>query len=381
MKIAYITSGSPYDKNSWSGTNYYVRKSLEDQGHEVYCIYDVPKFPFKQRIKAKIASWLKRVYLIDRTIDFAKSWNVKIQKELQPDTDAILSLGTIPVACLETDIPIFIYVDGIFEQMRTFYKWENIIPSNIKEANSIEQLAINKCAKIISCSLETTKAIEKFYRVSNGKTETIPLGANWDNEPDEDEVRNAILKRDTDVCKILFCGVVWERKGADIVLDAVECLHNKGMNVELHLCGLKEIPVDLPPYVINHGFISKSSEEGINKLRNLFSDSHFLFVPSRAEAYGLVFCEASAFGVPVISHKIGGLTTIVQDGVNGKLFDIGTSSETFAKYIEDTFHNYDKYLELAHSSYNRYKKALNWGISGKLLSELIRNNSFSKNNH
>lgn len=374
MKIAYITSGSPYDKNSWSGTNYYVRKSLEDQGHELYCIYDVPNFPLKQLIKAKIASWLKRVYLIDRTIDFSKLWNIKIQNRLQPDTDAILSLGTIPVACLETDIPIFIYVDGIFEQMRTFYKWENIIPSNIKEANSIEQLAINKCAKIISCSLETTKAIEKFYKVSNGKTETIPLGANWDNDPDEDEVRNAILKRVTNVCKILFCGVVWERKGADIVFDAVECLHKKGMNVELHLCGLKEIPVVLPPYVINHGFISKSSEEGINKLRNLFSDSHFLFVPSRAEAYGLVFCEASAFGVPVISHKIGGLTTIVQDGVNGKLFDIGTSPETFAKYIDDTFYNYNRYLELAHSSYHRYKETLNWNVSGKLLSELIEDN-------
>ena len=28
MKIAYITTATPYNKNSWSGTNYYVKKAL-----------------------------------------------------------------------------------------------------------------------------------------------------------------------------------------------------------------------------------------------------------------------------------------------------------------------------------------------------------------
>ena len=43
MKIAYITTATPYNKNSWSGTNYYVKKALEDQGHIVYCIYNSKK--------------------------------------------------------------------------------------------------------------------------------------------------------------------------------------------------------------------------------------------------------------------------------------------------------------------------------------------------
>ena len=38
MKIAYITLTTPHDKNSWSGTNYYVKKALEDIGCTVYCI-------------------------------------------------------------------------------------------------------------------------------------------------------------------------------------------------------------------------------------------------------------------------------------------------------------------------------------------------------
>ena len=47
MKIAYITIGNPYDKHSWSGTDYYVRKALEQQGHSVYCIYGYKKITLK----------------------------------------------------------------------------------------------------------------------------------------------------------------------------------------------------------------------------------------------------------------------------------------------------------------------------------------------
>lgn len=371
MKIAYITCGSPYDKNSWSGTNYYVRKSLEDLGHEVYCIYQSPKWPLVHRVIARVVRPFGKVYLLDRTVAYSKAWARTIKKRIQPGTDAVLSLGTIPVAYLETEIPIYIYVDGIFEQMRTFYKWENILKHNIKEANLVEQNAINKCTKIISCSLETTRAIEALYDVRIGKTATIPLGANWDQSPTKEEVYSYISQRASNVCRILFCGVEWERKGADIVLETVHILHNRGVRVELHMCGLKEVPVELPPFVINHGFVSKSTKGGLNKLKELFSTSHFLFVPSRAEAYGLVFCEASAYGVPSISHNIGGLTTIVENDVNGQLFELGTPHETFAEYIEKTFVDYNKYIELAYSSYERYESKLNWGVNGERLSELI----------
>lgn len=374
MRIAYITSGSPYNKNSWSGTNYYVRKSLEDQGHEVYCIYETPQVPIIHRVIAKIARVFNRAYHADRTKLFSKKWNKVILSKIQPETDAIVSLGTIPVAYLKTDIPIFIYVDGIFEQMRTYYNWGNILKLNLHEANHIEQAAINRCTKIVSCSLETTQAIEHFYPVSKGKTSTIPLGANWDIEPTQGEVYKYIQKRGNSVCKLLFCGVEWERKGADIVVEAVKLLYSKGFPVELHMCGLRDVPIILPPYVVNHGFIAKSSEEGIHKLKDLFSTSHFLFVPSRAEAYGLVFCEASAYGVPTISHRTGGLYTIVKDGVNGKLFELGTAPHLFAEYIESVFNDYPSYLKLAYSSYRRYKDVLNWEVSGRLLANLISDN-------
>ena len=372
MKIAYIVDGNPYDKHSWSGTNYYVRSCLEKQGNDVYCIYGLkPKYTIISFIKKIIAKFVGKDYKQKRCRQSSRQWANFITKNLQKDTDAIFSLGTVQVACLQTQIPIFIYVDGIFEQMRTFYGYGNLSNSSIKDANEIEQMALDKCCKIISCSIETGECIKHNYIVRPDCLEIVPLGANLDIKPDCSEVIEAIEKRDTDICHLLFVGVTWQRKGADIVLETTRILHDRGFKVVLHICGLREIPVKLPSYVVNHGFLRKSNEKEFEVLRSLYLSSHFLFVPSRAEAYGLVFCEASAFGLPSISHKVGGLTTIVEDGQNGQLFDLGTPPEVFADYIEKTFKDKDEYVRLCKDSYRRYENLLNWDVTGKRLTDLI----------
>ena len=44
-------------------------------------------------------------------------------------------------------------------------------------------------------------------------------------------------------------------------------------------------------------------------------------VPSYNESFGLVAAEAQAAGTPVIAAAVGGLTTVVADGVSGLLLD------------------------------------------------------------
>lgn len=375
MKIAYITTISPFDKNSWSGTNYYVRKALEAQGCELYCIYGCRKITLGMIFRKLQSKVLRKNYQAIRSVTAAKGWAKFISSRLEDDTDAILSLSTIPVAYLRTNIPVFVYIDGCYEYM--LGQGFNRLLNKTEVAHEIERCAFENSTKVFTSSDASANTIKRFYaNLDSSKIKVVPLGANLDEMPSKEEIMENIRRKDMTICKVLFVGVDWIRKGADIVVETIELLHDEGFPVELHLAGLREIPVSLPSYIINHGFIDKKEKGGMEKLVRLYKNSHFLFVPSRGEAYGLVFSEASAYGLPSVSHSVGGITTIVKDNENGKLFPLGTKPAVFAKYIKGTFSNKVAYQELSMRTYDRFAEHLNWRVAGnRLVREMKMNNN------
>ncbi|MBO0684147.1 MAG: glycosyltransferase, partial [Candidatus Dormibacteraeota bacterium] len=55
------------------------------------------------------------------------------------------------------------------------------------------------------------------------------------------------------------------------------------------------------------------------RLRDLYAGSDVFVMPSRSEPFGIAAVEALASGLPVVATAQGGLTDIVEDGVNGRL--------------------------------------------------------------
>lgn len=372
MKIAYITTLSPYDKFFWSGTNYYVRKALEAQGCELYCIYGYRKITLGMIFRKLQSKVLRKNYQAIRSVAAAKAWAKFISSKLEDETDAILSLSTIPVAYLRTNIPVFVYIDGCYEYM--LGQGFNRLLNKTEVAHEIERCAFENSTKVFTSSDASANTIKRFYaNLDSSKIKVVPLGANLDEMPSKEEIMGNIRRKDMTICKVLFVGVDWIRKGADIVVETIELLHDEGFPVELHLVGLREIPMSLPSYIINHGFIDKKEKGGMEKLVGLYKNSHFLFVPSRGEAYGLVFSESSAYGIPSVSHSVGGITTIVKDGENGKLFPLGTEPATFAKYIRETFIDKTAYKELSFRTYCRFAEHLNWHVAGNMLVREMKN--------
>jgi alpha-maltose-1-phosphate synthase len=61
---------------------------------------------------------------------------------------------------------------------------------------------------------------------------------------------------------------------------------------------------------------------GDPRLIGLFQEARAVVLPSLSETFGLVILEAWAAGTPVISSRTSGAKALVEDGVNGLLFDL-----------------------------------------------------------
>jgi glycosyltransferase involved in cell wall biosynthesis len=199
-----------------------------------------------------------------------------------------------------------------------------------------------------------------------------PLGANLDKIPAATELE----KKKNMVCQLLFLAVEWERKGGQIALDTFYMLKQKGMQVQLTIVGCTPpVPVYENDITIIP-FINKNIKKEAMLLYNIFLQTDFLLLPTRAECAGLVFCEASAFGIPSITTDTGGVGTYVQNGINGFTLTLSSGAEVYADKIMDLYNNDDVYRQLCISSRKKYDAILNWdawGVSFKLVVSKLLN--------
>jgi D-inositol-3-phosphate glycosyltransferase len=72
---------------------------------------------------------------------------------------------------------------------------------------------------------------------------------------------------------------------------------------------------------------------GQAELVDWYAAASLVCVPSYNESFGLVAVEAQAAGTPVVAAAVGGLTTVVRDGVSGLLVE-GHDPTDYARAIE-----------------------------------------------
>jgi glycosyltransferase involved in cell wall biosynthesis len=137
--------------------------------------------------------------------------------------------------------------------------------------------------------------------------------------------------------KFLFIGRFELLKGSDLLLNI---FHNK-KDSELHIVGDFKDGNKLTTRSSNifyHGYKKRDD------LKEVFSMTDVLILPSRHEPWGLVVEEALYHGLPVlVSNKVGCRIDIVEYYNVGEVFDIESINE-FSKKItelcEPKFYNY-----------------------------------------
>ena len=124
------------------------------------------------------------------------------------------------------------------------------------------------------------------------------------------------------------------------------------------------------PDVICHGFKNKNIKKEYDELVRLIQESHLLLLPTIAECAGIVFAEASAYGLPIFTHDTGGIPNYVRNGVNGYRLPLGCTGEDFGKKIKETIEN-GEISKLSEGGRNLYRDRLNWERWGLEVEKII----------
>jgi glycosyltransferase involved in cell wall biosynthesis len=170
-------------------------------------------------------------------------------------------------------------------------------------------------------------------------------------------------------------------KGGDIAYETLLKLQEAGIAAQLHIVGVTPPQEILDnPNVISHGYLNKNVTEEFDKLKNLFLTSDFLILPTRFEAYGLVFCEAASYGLPAIATHTGGIPGIIQHRKTGILISYDQRGDAYAAEIMDLIKKPELYLEMRRAARKHYEETLNWDAFGLSLRKKVDDYFSSKSN-
>ncbi|HVU33829.1 MAG TPA: glycosyltransferase family 4 protein [Opitutaceae bacterium] len=377
MRVAFLGNQylDPDNCRSWSGLPYFMRRALEEAGIETVTIAPQDTEDPRRIMRLLYWRWLRgKRYLKYCDPRLLQDHARQCERRLASVTvDAVFSPSTWPLAYLRTRLPTVFWTDASFAGVLNFYdSFTNVAPLSVAAGHWVEQQALTRCARAIFSSDWAAATARDNYAVDAGKVRVVPFGGNLAEPPTLGEAREFVRTRPMQPCRLLLVGVDWQRKGADIALEVSELLNQRGIECTLTVVGCNP-PAGraLPPHVELVPFLGKSSADDRRRLNALYARSHFFVMPTRAEAFGIVYAEAAAFGVPSMATQVGGLPTVIRSGINGELFALDAPAAAYADWIVARVANPAAYRALAMNALEDARERLSWPVAGQRVAAIF----------
>jgi glycosyltransferase involved in cell wall biosynthesis len=371
--LSYISMWNAADRNAESGYAFSMREQLRKR----FNVVDL--FPLgisEDRLWAPVRAAYKaagKYYHPMREPAVLKYLAGRIEKHVrEAGPQAIFSPSSVPLSLVDSAAPRIFTTDQLFcDFVQTPYTGiRQPAERFIRLGHSQEKQALSTAALATFPSQWAADSAISRYDAAREKISVIPWGANLPSIPSQEDVDHAIAQRPMQSCHLVFIGRQWARKGGDLLVGTVQELNKAGLPARATIIGCE--PQGLSPELFDiHPYLNKGRPEHFAILSSLMLSSHFLFLPSRAEAYGQAFCEAAAFGLPSIGSTVGGIPTIIKDGETGFVRPLETSAAQFAAIILETMSDKARYLRLAKQAREDFLLRLNWNSFGDRLCDAI----------
>lgn len=232
------------------------------------------------------------------------------------DIDAVLEIGDIGA----TRSPFFTFQDlsndmilHLGEDVAMKYQYQHLTKSRIMEMRDRQRLIYDRAAGLIAMSEWFGRSLTSLSGVPPEKVHVVYPGSTATGQPSEP---SAARRLNGPRQRLLFVGRNFERKGGQETVAALAILRRDvDPRIQLTIAGPETWPMDGPiPEGVN--FVGAIPPDQVAALY----DQHDVFVlPSRFEAFGIVFVEALSYGLPCVGRDDFAMPEIIFPGVNGDL--------------------------------------------------------------
>jgi len=201
---------------------------------------------------------------------------------------------------------------------------------------NMARYTLGRADKLRAVSSSTEAQVKEINQ--NKEITRFPAWVDFDNFKDILPVR----ENNKDF-KILFIGSVTDRKKPHLIVEAINNLNSKDVNLyvvgptpnESYLSKLKELvnKYELEEQVVFAGSVDRES------VMEYYSQSNLMILPSVSEGLARVIFESQATGCPVLVTDAPGMGDIVIDGQTGYVFE-SNNLESLTNKIQEIKTNY-----------------------------------------
>lgn len=154
-------------------------------------------------------------------------------------------------------------------------------------------------------------------------------------------------------------------KRYDLAAEAVAELRRRGWSAWLVMIGPDE---DRRPLIGEHVLYLGKQER--SELLDAYDACDVFILPSEAESFGMVFCEAWLRRKPVLGNaKCAAIATLIEHGVDGFL---ATRAEEFADYAEELLRNPELARRMGENGYRKVAENFTWERVGYKAEALLQ---------
>jgi phosphatidylinositol alpha-1,6-mannosyltransferase len=194
-------------------------------------------------------------------------------------------------------------------------------------------------------------------------------------QTDKKEKIRKELGIDQDIFLLLTAGNIVNDKGIDTVIKSIKEISKKINNIKYYIVGKGDKEEEIQKLISNLDLNDKIymiGRKSQDELCKYYQAADIYVQISRIETMGRTFIEANACGLPVVASNVGGIPSIVKNGVNGLLVNDPEDIKEVTNKITILINDCNIRSSMGNNGYKLIKEKYSWDNVGKKIeNELI----------